>query len=130
GIGDDWTGLYLPEARIFISPNGLRNLAFECGAQELLIGVGPSSGIWGDFEAALVQQGSGKLILNPRFDGGGRSYRVERGAETGGVIQATAQVPEQSTLIIDVSGGRTPYTRTCTINGAAQPDNHTMYDVD
>ena len=130
GIGDDWTGLYLPEARIFISPNGLRNLAFECGAQELLIGVGPSSGIWGDFEAALVQQGSGKLILNPRFDGGGRSYRVERGAESGGVIQAAAQVPEQSTLIIDVSGGRTPYTRTCTINGAAQPDNHTMYDVD
>lgn len=130
GIGDDWTGLYLPEARIFISPGGLRNLSFECGAQELLIGVGPAAGLWGDFEAALVQQGNGQLVLNPRFDGAGRSYRVERNGESGGIIQATAQVPETSTLIIDVSGGRAPYTRTCMINGAAQPANHTMYDVD
>ncbi|GAA1996097.1 hypothetical protein [Microbacterium pumilum] len=130
GIGDDWTGLYLPEARIFISPDGLRNLAFECGAQELLIGVGKTSGLWGDFEAALVQQGSGELLLNPRFDGNGRSFRVERGATTAGVIQATAWVPEHSTLIIDVSGGRTPYSRKCTINGTAQPDDHTMYDLD
>ena len=130
GIGDDWTGLYLPQARIFISPSGLKNLAFECGAQELLIGVGKTAGLWGDFEAALVQQGAGELVLNPRFDGNGRSFRVERGATVSGVIQATARVPEHSTLIIDVSGGRTPYTRTCVINGAAQPANHTMYDVD
>ncbi|HEX6888661.1 MAG TPA: hypothetical protein VF143_11195 [Candidatus Nanopelagicales bacterium] len=134
GIGDDWTGLYLPEARVFVAPDGLRNLAFECGAQELLIGVGRTAGLWGDFEAALVQQGSGELTINPRFDAGvvgqgGRSYPVTPGGVTGGVRQATARVPERSTLIVDVSGGRTPYQRTVTINGAARP-SATMYDLD
>lgn len=134
GIGDDWTGLYLPEARVFVAPDGLKNLAFECGAQELLIGVGKTSGLWGDFEAALVQQGSGTLVINPRFDAGvagqgGRSYPVTPAGEVGGVRQATARVPEHSTLVVDVAGGRTPYQRIVTINGTAQP-SATMYDVD
>lgn len=134
GIGDDWTGLYLPEARFFVAPDGLRNLAFECGAQELLIGVGKSAGVWGDFEAALVQQGSGDLTINPRFDAGtvgsgGRSYAVTLTGTTAGVRQATANVPQHSTLVIDVTGGRTPYTRSVKINGTAQPPA-TMYDVD
>jgi len=136
GIGDDWTGLYLPEARIFLSPDGLRNLAFECGAQELLIGVGATSGVWGDFEAALVQQGSGTLVINPRFDAGvvgqgGRSYPVTPAGVIDGVTQATARVPEHSTLVIDVAGGRTPYERRVTINSTAQPGTATtMYDID
>lgn len=134
GIGDDWTGLYLPEARVFVAPDGLRNLAFECGAQELLIGVGKTAGLWGDFEAALVQQGSGTLTINPRFDAGvagrgGRSYPVTRTGVVSGVTRATACVPERSTLVIDVSGGRTPYQRSVSINGTAQP-SATMYDID
>ena len=134
GIGDDWTGLYLPEARVFLSPDGLKNLAFECGAQELLIGVGATSGLWGDFEAALVQQGSGTLVINPRFDAGavgqgGRSYAVTPAGDTGGIKQATARVPEHSTLVIDVSGGRTPYQRIVSINGTPQA-SATMYDID
>ena len=44
GVGDDWTGLYLPEVRVFVAPDGLRNLAFECGAQELLIGLDTTTG--------------------------------------------------------------------------------------
>src|SRR5439155_18731653 len=43
GVGDDWTGLYLPEARVFFSPNGVRNMAFEGGAHEFLFGIGHDS---------------------------------------------------------------------------------------
>lgn len=134
GIGDDWTGLYLPEARIFVAPDGLRNLAFECGAQELLVGLGQTSGLWGDFEAALVQQGSGTIVINPRFDAGvagrgGRSYPVTPAGTVGDVRRATARVPDHSTLVIDVQGGRTPYQRNVKINGTAQP-SATMYDID
>ena len=129
GVGDDWTGLYLPEVRVFVAPDGLRNLAFECGAQELLIGMGPTGGIWGDFDAAMVQQGSGELHLLPRFAGPEREYAVERGAVVSGIEQATARVPERSTLVVDVRGGRTPYTRVVRINGTAQPAA-TAYDLD
>ena len=129
GVGDDWTGLYLPEVRVFVAPDGLRNLAFECGAQELLIGMGPTGGIWGDFDAALVQQGSGELHLLPRFAGPEREYVVERGAVVAGIEQATARVPEHSTLVVDVRGGRTPYTRVVRINGTAQPAAM-AYDLD
>ena len=129
GVGDDWTGLYLPEARIFVAPDGLRNLAFECGAQELLIGLGRSTGIWGDFEAALVQQGGGDLRIVPRFDAEGKTFGITLGAAVAGVAQATARVPQQSTLIVDVSGGRPPYTRTVKINGTAQPAA-VQYDID
>ena len=80
GVGDDWTGLYLPEVRVFVAPDGLRNLAFECGAQELLIGLGRTTGLWGDFDAALVQQGGGDLRILPRFDAGGKTFGVTLGA--------------------------------------------------
>ena len=129
-VGDDWTGLYLPEVRVFVSPDGLQNLAFECGAQELLIGVDRTSGIWGDFDAKLVQQGSGELRVMPRFtEPGGREYGVTLGAVVAGVRQATVALPQATTMVIDVTGGRTPYARVVRINGTAQP-SATQYDLD
>lgn len=131
GVGDDWTGLYLPEVRVFVAPDGLRNLAFECGAQELLIGLGRTTGFWGDFDAALVQQGGGDLRVIPRFQAAGKTFGVTLGARdaTTGVVPADARVPQLSTLIIDVSGGRPPYVRTVKINGTAQP-SAVAYDID
>jgi large repetitive protein len=129
-VGDDWTGLYLPEVRVFVSPDGLQNLAFECGAQELLIGVDRTSGIWGDFDAKLVQQGAGELRVMPRFtEPGGREYGVTPGAVVAGVRQATVALPQATTMVIDVTGGRTPYARVVRINGTAQP-SATQYDLD
>lgn len=132
GIGDDWTGLYLPEARLFVSPDGLKNLAFECGAQELLIGFGKSAGLWGDFEAALVQQGTGELTIHPRFGevGTGRMYGVTPGGVVDHVAQAKAQVPDHTKLIVDVTGGRTPYHRTVKVDGTVVTPQSSMYDVD
>ncbi|WP_157968531.1 hypothetical protein [Streptomyces geranii] len=131
GVGDDWTGLYLPEVRVFVAPDGLRNLAFECGAQELLIGLGRTTGIWGDFDAALVQQGGSDLKLLPRFQAGDKTFGVTLGAKDAatGVVAAEARVPQQSTLIVDVVGGRAPYIRKVTINGTLQP-TAVQYDLD
>ena len=82
---------------MFVAPDGLRNLAFECGVQELLIGLDRTSGIWGDFEAALVQQGGGDLEILPRFDADGKTFGVTLGAAVDDVPQATARVPQAST---------------------------------
>lgn len=117
GVGDDWTGLYLPEVRIFISPEGARDFAFEAGAKELLIGFGDGDGIWGDFEAAVVNQGSGELKLGARFiDAEGRSYGIERSSDT----EARARIPAQTRMVVDVIGGRTPYKRKVSVGGGAE----------
>jgi large repetitive protein len=117
GVGDDWTGLYLPEARGFISPNGVRNLAFEAGAHEFLVGIGhDSAGIWGDFEAALIEQGDASPVVSARFvDANGKSY----GIQSTGATTATARLPAHTRMIVDVSGGRMPYQRTVTVAGGA-----------
>lgn len=118
-VGDDWTGLYLPEVRVFFSPNGARDFAFEAGANELLIGFGPDDGVWGDFEAMLVNQGSGELTLNARFiDEEGRSYGVEKTSATTG----TARIPARTRMVVDVSGGRTPHRRFATVGATAEAE--------
>lgn len=125
-VGDDWTGLYMPEVRVFISPSGARDFAFEAGANELLIGFGEAGGLWGDFEAMLVNQGSGELKLGARFvDANGKLYGIDRLSDT----EANANVPERTTLIVDVSGGRTPYTRKVNVGGGPQ-ETGTAFLVD
>jgi hypothetical protein len=117
GVGDDWTGLYLPEVRVFIAPEGARDFAFEAGANELLIGFGAGDGIWGDFEAMLVNQGSGVLKLDARFvDADGKSYGLDRISDT----EARARIPAHTNMVVDVSGGRTPYTRKVKVGGGAE----------
>lgn len=116
-VGDDWTGLYLPEVRVFVAPSGARDFAFEAGANELLIGFGETGGLWGDFEAMLVNQGSGALTLGARFvDESGRLWGIDRASAT----EATARLPDRTTLLVDVSGGRTPYTRKARVGAAAE----------
>lgn len=125
GVGEDWTGLYLPEVRVFFSPNGARDFAFEAGARELLIGFGEQDGFWGDFEAMLVNQGSGELAVTVRFiDEQGRAYGIERTGSSGtpqaSTTQARARLPARTRMVIDVRGGRAPYTRRARIGAAAE----------
>ena len=125
-VGDDWTGLYLPEVRLFVSPDGLRNFAFECGAQQLLIGLGQTGGIWGDFEVGLVNQGSGAVKIQPRFAApSGRVF----GVTPGGANRATVRLPDSTRLIVDVVGGRVPVTRSVTI-GAGSAQTGTDFNID
>src|SRR5262249_33243688 len=114
GFDESWTGLYLPEIRLFIAPHGARDFAVEAGVETLLIGIGASSGVTGDFELNVMDQGAGPLKLGARFyDGDQRGYGIVRTSDT----TATVQLPNQSRMVVDVEGGRTPITTTVAIDG-------------
>jgi hypothetical protein len=116
GFDEAWTGLYLPEIRLFVAPNGARDFAVEAGVENLLIGIGSSSGVTGDFSLQVLDQGAGPLKMGARFyDGDQRGYGIVRTSDT----DATVQLPDHSRMVADVEGGRSPITVTITIDGGA-----------
>lgn len=113
GMGESWTGLHFPELRLFVAPNGLEDFAVSASAENLLIGWGAEPGVTGDFSIAVINQGDGDLRLSARFsDSAGRLYGITPVTDT----SATAQIPSEATLVVDVEGGRAPYQ--VTVNGA------------
>lgn len=126
GFDESWTGLYLPEIRIFVAPHGARDFAVDAGVENLLIGIGASSGITGDFSLQVLDQGAGALRLGARFyDGDQRGYGIVRTSDT----TATVQLPERSRMVVDVEGGRTPITTNVAVDGAANPNVREL-DID
>jgi hypothetical protein len=119
GFDESWTGLYLPEIRLFIAPHGARDFAVEAGVENLLIGIGASSGVTGDFELQVLDQGAGALKLSARFyDSDQRGYGIVRPSPDS--TTATVQLPNTSRMVVDVDGGRTPITTMVSIDGGAQ----------
>jgi hypothetical protein len=126
GFDESWTGLYLPEIRLFVAPNGARDLAVDAGARNLLIGIGVSAGITGDFDVTVLNQGAGPLALGARFyDADGRAYGLTRTSDT----TATVQLPARTRMVIDVEGGRTPFSVTAAFDGGT-PQPGREFDVD
>jgi hypothetical protein len=126
GFDESWTGLYLPEIRLFVAPNGARDFAVDAGVENLLIGLGASSGITGDFSLQVLDQGAGPLKLGARFyDGDQRGYGIVKTSPT----TATVQLPARSRMVVDVEGGRTPMTVSVTVGGGA-PQNGREVDID
>ncbi|MEM8842445.1 MAG: hypothetical protein AAGD47_11785, partial [Pseudomonadota bacterium] len=126
GFDESWTGLYLPEIRLFVAPNGLEDFAVSAGASNLLIGWGAQGGVTGDFALSIIDQGSGELTLSARFvDSEGRAYAIT----PTGPGTATAGIPPQCRLIVDITGGRPPYTTTVDLGagGGAAPGR--VHDV-
>jgi hypothetical protein len=70
GVGEDWRGIYMPEARIFVSTQRSAGVAFNVGARELLIGLPPTLGLWGDINFDVE-------FLGDRLDIGLRVYAVD-----------------------------------------------------
>ena len=115
GFDESWTGLYLPEIRVFFAPNGAEDFAVNVGVENLLIGLGDSSGITGDFDVAVINQGSGDLALGARFfDTQGRAIGIRKLNDT----TAEALVPATSRMVVDVTGGRAPYTVNANFDGS------------
>lgn len=127
GYDDSWTGLYLPELRLYIAPQGAENLAFDASATNLLIGFGASAGVTGDFELQIVDQGSGDVHVSARFyDDNGQSYGITK---TGDGSTATVTLPKKTRMAVDIDGGLTPYTSSAQIGSAADAPGRT-FDVD
>lgn len=115
GFDDSWTGLYLPEVRLFFAPNGAEDFAVNAGVENLLIGLGSSSGVTGDFDLAVINQGAGDLALSARFfDSQGRAIGITRLNDS----SAEVRLPPTSRLVVDVVGGRAPYTINAQFDGA------------
>ena len=115
GFDEAWTGLYLPEIRLFFAPHGAEDFAVNAGVENFLIGLGDSSGITGDFDLAVINQGDGDLAVSARFfDKEGRAIGITRLEDH----KAQAHVPEKTRMVVDVSGGRAPYTVSVNYDGA------------
>jgi large repetitive protein len=127
GYDDSWTGVYLPELRLYIAPRGAQDLAFDASATNLLIGFGASAGVTGDFELAIVDQGSGPVTVSARFyDAAGRSYGITKSADG---KTATVTIPQKTRIAVDIDGGLTPYTSKVTIGSQAEQQGR-LFDVD
>ncbi|WP_299046105.1 hypothetical protein [uncultured Tateyamaria sp.] len=117
GFDEAWTGLYLPEIRIFFAPNGAEDFAVNAGVENLLIGLGGSNGVTGDFDVAVINQGGGDLAIGANFF---TSDRRGIGITRTGAGTATAALPETTRLAVDVRGGRAPYSVTVDQGSGAQ----------
>lgn len=128
GFDQSWTGIYLPEIRLFVAPQGADGFAVNAGARNLLIGIGDHAGITGDFELDVINQGDGPLEIAARFsapDGRTIGPRMTSGG-TG-----TVTLPENTTMAVDVGGRRPPYTVEISLDGGAtfQPDRVATIDL-
>ncbi|OJV41721.1 MAG: hypothetical protein BGO25_18850 [Acidobacteriales bacterium 59-55] len=127
GYDESWTGLYLPEVRLYIAPNGAQDLAFDAGARNLLIGIGASAGITGDFDLEIVDQGSGAQVkVSARFyDDAGFCYAITRVNDA----TATVSLPDHTRMVVDIDGGLTPYTASAKFDSDADAPGR-LFDLD
>ena len=115
GFDESWTGLYLPEIRLFVAPHGMEDFAVNAGVRNLLIGLGQSSGITGDFEVMVINQGAGDLGLQAVFlTPDNRVIGVEPLPD--GSLEVA--LPAQSRLLLEISGGKAPYFGQASFGGS------------
>ena len=115
GYDENWKGLYLPEIRLFVAPHGMRDLAVSAGARNLLIGLGDSPGITGDFDLSIINQG-GTMSVSARFFAAGNRVIGFNSHADG---SASAALPQKTRVCIDAAGARPPYVYQATLDGAA-----------
>ncbi|HEY3436718.1 MAG TPA: hypothetical protein VGK35_03410, partial [Actinotalea sp.] len=108
----EWQGLYLPEVRLFVAPEGLEGLAVSAGVRNLWIGIGRHAGVTGEFNAEVVNRG------------GTPQVRLRFQTPTGEWIGVPdpdpipdVELPEHVTLYVDAGGGLAPLTSVITVDG-------------
>jgi hypothetical protein len=127
GFDPSWTGIYFPEIRLFLAPQGAEGLAVNAGVRNLLIGIGDHAGVTGDFELDVINQGGGPLDIGARFSTpGGRMVGVRIVAPDTGLVE----LPATSTMIVDVGGRRPPYTVEISLDGGSTFTTDRMATVD
>ncbi|HOF63043.1 MAG TPA: hypothetical protein PLL54_01970, partial [Dermatophilaceae bacterium] len=103
-----WQGFFLPDARLFVAPDGLEGLSVMAGVRNLWIGVGVHEGVTGLFEAEVVNRGQTPSIV------------VRFVTDTGAQIAYSgdsAQVPEHTTVYAESSGGLGGYDISIVVDG-------------
>ena len=106
-----WQGLWLPEARIFVTPPNADDLRVHGGVQDLWIGFGEHAGVTGLFDLGLVDVGTAPVI---RVRAYGPSDEL-----IGTAVGADLDAPDQSTLLVDATSGFAPYDIRIRVGGGA-----------
>lgn len=110
---DAWQGLWLPEVRLFVSPNGMEGIAVSGGVRDLWIGIGAHAGVTGIFEAEVVNRGQDPDVRMRFLTSTGRWIPVPD------TDPATpVEVPVGSRLHVDAGGGLAPFTIRTTVDGS------------
>ena len=110
----DWQGLYLPDVRLFVAPEGLDGLSVMAGVENLWIGIGVHEGVTGLFEAEVVNRGHAPSIV-VRF--------VTDAGQQIGFTGDSAQLPEHTTVYAESSGGLGAYDVSITVDGVRTDDD-------
>ena len=110
----NWQGLFLPDVRLFVAPEGLDGLSVMAGVENLWIGIGVHEGVTGLFEAEVVNRGHAPAIV-VRF--------VTDAGQQIGFTGDSAQLPEHTTVYAESSGGLGAYDVSITVNGVRTDDD-------
>lgn len=128
GYDESWKGLYLPEIRLFVAPHGMRDLAVSAGARNLLIGLGNTPGVTGDFDLSIINQGGAMSVSARFFAAGNRVIGFTSHADG----SASAALPQKTRVCIDATGARPPYVYQATLDGnaLAAVGEPNVFDID
>ncbi|MBA3414391.1 MAG: hypothetical protein H0U10_04095, partial [Chloroflexia bacterium] len=116
GVPPEWQGLWLPEARIYVSPEGMEDIACSGGVRDLFIGIGLHAGVTGTFDIEVLRRGSAPTIRMRLQDAQGRWYNVPDGADGSTV---TVRAPNNATLVVEADGGLAPRTASIAVGGGS-----------
>ncbi len=105
----DWQGFFLPDARLFVAPEGLDGLSVMAGVENLWIGIGVHEGVTGLFEAEVVNRGHTPSIVVRFVTDAGQAV-----AFTGD----SATLPEHTTVYAEASGGLGAYDVAIRVDGS------------
>ncbi len=141
GIGDDWQGIYVPEARLFVATQDSAGVAFNVGVREMLIGIQPSFGLWGDLSFDLDFQGDALKVAIRIYDMAGKLYETEAipsaNAEAARADRYQVTVPASSgpeaenfVLFVDVNSGAAPFVMTAVAGEDMPQDDLDTYPDD
>jgi len=129
GVGENWQGIYLPEIRFFASSQRSAGVAFNIGAREMLIGLDPTPGIWGEFSVDLDFQGDALRVGLRLYGVSGARFDPELviSDETAHADRYRITVPstagpdtENYVLFVDVTSGAAPFAITA-VSGEEHP---------
>lgn len=126
GIGDDWQGVYLPEVLVFAALEGLADLALAASAKTLLIGIGSTPGVWGDFELDVLDATHGpSFTVRFHDETAGRTYRpLSTGEKT-----ARVELPRNRQLLLVVDVGEAVAPCAVQVDGIPAADQKLAYNV-
>jgi large repetitive protein len=126
GIGDDWQGVYLPEVLVFLAAEGMKDLAAAASARTLLIGIGNTPGVWGDFELDILDAEQGpSFTVRFHDEATGRTYRPR----STGDKTARVELPRNKPLLLVVDIGEAVAPCTVEIDGKPVSGQKMDYDV-